>query len=142
LDFGYRGLLPLLNGLFFPDLHLGQNILDCDSTHSTLSVLKGYLGLFTGIMKCIDEQTGILPPRPDPSRAVISIKADNRFAECACEMQRTGIGRDHQVAPIKNGDETTKTTTQCLLWGMTTLLKHFLSQGSFSWGGGADKYGV
>jgi hypothetical protein len=95
LDFGYRSLLPLLNGLFFPDLHLGQDILNCDSTHSTLSVLKGYLWLFSGIMECIDEQTGILPPRPDPCRAVISIKADDRFAECACEMQRAGIGRDH-----------------------------------------------
>jgi hypothetical protein len=74
-------------------------------------VLKGYLRLFTGIMKCVDEETGILAPRPDPCRAVISIKANDRFAECACEMQRTGIGRDYQVAPIKNGDETTKTTT-------------------------------
>ena len=83
-----------------------------------------------------------MAPRTDPSRAVISIKADNRFAECACEMQRTGIGRDHEVAPIKNGDETTKTTTQCLLGGMKTLLKHFLPQGGFSWGVGSDKYGV
>ena len=56
LDFGYRSLLPLLNGLFFPDLHLGQDILDCDSTHSTLSVLKGYLRLFSGIMECVDQE--------------------------------------------------------------------------------------
>jgi hypothetical protein len=93
-------------------------------------------------MECVDQEAGILPPRTDPCRAVISIKADDRFAECAGEMQGAGIGRDYQVAPIKNGDETTKTTTQCFLGGMTTLLKHFLSQGGFPWGGGADKYGV
>jgi hypothetical protein len=142
LDFGYGTLLSLLNGLFFPDLYLSQNILDCDSTHSTLSVLKGHLRFLSGIMECIDQETGILPPGTDPSRAVISIKADDRFAECACEMQRAGIGRDYEVAPIKNGDETTETTTQCLLGGMTTFLKHFLSQGGFPGGVGSDKYGV
>jgi hypothetical protein len=93
-------------------------------------------------MECVDQETEILAPRTDPSRAVISIKADDRFAECACEMQRAGIGRDHEVAPVKNGDETTKTATQCLLGGMTTLLKHFLSQDGFPWGGGADKNGM
>jgi hypothetical protein len=93
-------------------------------------------------MKCVDQEAGILPPRPDSCRAVISIKADDRFAECACEMQRAGIGRDYQVTTIKNGDEPTKTTTQCFLWGMTTLLKHLPSQGGFSWGVGSDKYGV
>jgi hypothetical protein len=142
LDFGYRSLLPLLNGLFFPDLHLGQDILDCDSTHSTLSVLKGYLRLFSGIMECVDQEAGILPPRPDPCRAVISIKANDRFAERACEMKGAGIRRDHEVAPIKNGDEPTKTTTECFLGGMTTLLKHFFSQGGFPWGVGSDKDGV
>jgi hypothetical protein len=107
-----------------------------------LSVLKGHLRFLSGIMKCIDQETGILSPRPDPCRAVISIKADDRFAECPCEMQGAGIGRDYQVATIKNGDETTKSTTQCLLGGMTTFLKHFFSQGGFPWGVGSDKYGV
>jgi hypothetical protein len=142
LDFGYRSLLPLLSGLFFPDLHLGQNILDGDSTHSTLSVLKGHLWFLSSIMECIDEQSGILPPRPNSCRAIISIKADDGFAERACEMQGASIGRNHEVAPIKNGDETTKTTAQCFLGGMTTLLKHLLSQGGFSWGIRSDKYGV
>ena len=93
-------------------------------------------------MKSVDQETGILAPRPDPCRAIISIKADDRFAERACEMQRTGIGRDDQLASIQNGDETTKTTTQCFLGGMTTLLKHLLSQGGFSCGVGSDQYGV
>jgi hypothetical protein len=44
-----------------------------------LSVLKGHLGFLSSIMKGVDEQTGILPPRPDSCRAVISIKADDRF---------------------------------------------------------------
>ena len=83
-----------------------------------------------------------MAPRSDSRRAVISVKADDRFAECACEMQRTGIGRDHQLASIQNGDETTKTTTQCFLGGMTTLLDHFLAQGGFSCGVGSDQYGV
>jgi hypothetical protein len=93
-------------------------------------------------MKCVDQEAGFLPPRPDSCRAVVSIEADDRFAESACEMQRAGIGRDYQVAPIKNCDETTKTTTQCLLGGMTTLLKHLLSQGGFPWGIRSDKNGV
>ena len=83
-----------------------------------------------------------MAPRSDSRRAVISVKVDDRFAERACEMQRTGIGRDHQLASIQNGDETTKTTTQCFLGGMTTLLKHLLSQGGFPWGIRSDKYGV
>jgi hypothetical protein len=80
-------------------------------------------------MKGVDQETGILAPRTHPCRAVVSIKADDRFAECACEMQRTGIGRDDQVAPIKNGDETTKTTTQCFLRGMETFTRHLFAQG-------------
>ena len=93
-------------------------------------------------MECIDEQTGILAPRPDSGRAVVAVKADDRFAERACEMKGAGIGRDDQVAPIKNGNETSKTTTQCFLGGMTTLLKHLLSQGGFPRGVGSDQYGV
>jgi hypothetical protein len=94
-----------------------------------LSVLKGHLRFLSGIMKCIDQETGILSPRPDPCRAVISIKADDRFAECPCEMQGAGIGRDYQVAPIKNGNETSKTTTQCFLRGMETFTRHLFAQG-------------
>ena len=142
LDFGDGTLLSLLNELFFPDLHLGQNILNGDATHSIWPVLKSHLGFLSSMMEGINEQTGILAPRPDPCRAIISIKADDRFAERACEMQRTGIGRDDQLASIQNGDETTKTTTQRLLGGMTTLLDHFLAQGGFSCGVGSDQYGV
>ena len=83
-----------------------------------------------------------MAPRSDSRRAVISIKSDDRFAERACEMKGAGIGRDDQVAPIQNGDETTKTTTQRLLGGMTTLLDHFLAQGGFPKGVGSDQYGV
>ena len=84
LDFGYGTLLSLLNGLFFPDLHLGQNILDCDSTHSTLSVLKGHLRFLPRIMKGVDEEAGILSPRANTGGAVVAVEADDRFAECAC----------------------------------------------------------
>ena len=94
------------------------------------------------MMEGIDEQTGVLPPRTDPRRAVVSIKADDRFAEGTGEVKRASIGRDDEVAPIENGDETTKATTQCLLGGITTLLQHFLTQRSFPWGIRSDKYGV
>ena len=80
-------------------------------------------------MECIDEQTGILPPRSDSGGAVVAVKSDDRFAKCACEMQRAGIGRDDQVAPIKNGNETTKTTAQCFLRGMETFTRHLFAQG-------------
>jgi hypothetical protein len=90
-------------------------------------MLKSYLRFLPSIMKGVDQETGILAPRSDPCRAVIPIKADDRFAECACEMQRTGIGRDDQVAPIKNGNETTKTTTQRFLRRMETLPRHLFA---------------
>jgi hypothetical protein len=112
-----------------PDFHFSQNIFDCDSTHPTRAVLKSYLRFFPGIMKGVDQETGILAPRSDPCRAVIAIKPDNRFAECTSEMQWAGIGRDDQVAPIKNGNETSKTTTQCFLRGMETFTRHFFAQG-------------
>ena len=70
-----------------------------------------------------------MAPRSDSRRAVISVKADDRFAECACEMQRTGIGRDDQLASIQNGNETTKTTTQCFLRRMETFTRHLFAQG-------------
>jgi hypothetical protein len=47
-------------------------------------MLKGHLRFLARIMKGVDEEAGILSPRPDPCRAVISIKADDRFSECAC----------------------------------------------------------
>lgn len=94
------------------------------------------------MMEGIDEQTGVLPPRTDPRRAVVSIKADDRFAEGTGEVKRASIGRDDEVAPIENGDETTKATTQCLLGGITTLLQHFFAQSGFAWGVGSDQHGV
>ena len=105
-------------------------------------MLKSHLGFLSSMMECINEQSGILPPRPDPRRAVVSIKADDRFAEGTGEVKRASIGRDDEVAPIENGDETTKATTQCLLGGITTLLQHFLTQRSFPWGIRSNKYGV
>ena len=97
--------------------------------HSTRAVLKGHLWFLSSIMECIDEQTGILPPRPNSGRAVVAVKADDRFAQCPGKMKGAGIGRDDQVAPIQNGDETTQTTTECFLRGMETFTRHLFAQG-------------
>ena len=80
-------------------------------------------------MKSVDQETGILAPRSDPGGAVVAVKADDRLAECTSEMQWAGIGRDDQVAPIKNGNETTKTTAQRFLRGMETFTRHLFAQG-------------
>ncbi len=70
-----------------------------------------------------------MPPRPNSGRAVVPIEADDRFAQRPGKMKGAGIGRDDQVAPIKNGNETTKTTAQCFLRGMETFTRHLFAQG-------------
>ena len=90
MDGGDGDLLPFL--IRGPDLHTLDHIHHGDFFHPARSVVEGHLRGFARVVKRIHKEAGILPPWTDASRAVVTVKADDRFAESLGKMERTGVG--------------------------------------------------
>ena len=90
-------------------------------------------------MKRIHKEAGILPPWTDASRAVVTVKADDRFTESPGEVKRASVGGNHQIAAGEDGDEATKAGAEGVHWGVAAFGGHFLTESDLAGRFGTDE---